>query len=51
MRCRRDKLDDLIAMQVGPVRHTIALSRDPAGQDTLLGTGRPAPVLYVHPTA
>src|ERR1700728_585841 len=48
---RRDKLDDLIAMQLGPVRHTIALSRDPAGQDTLLGTGRPAPVLYVHPTA
>ena len=25
---RRDKLDDLIAMQVGPVRHTIALPRD-----------------------
>jgi superfamily II DNA or RNA helicase len=48
---RRDKLDDLIAMQVGPVRHTIALSRDPAGQDTLLGIGRPSPVLYVHPTA
>jgi hypothetical protein len=40
---RRDKLDDLIAMQVGPVRHTITLPRDPAGQDTLLGTGRPAP--------
>jgi superfamily II DNA or RNA helicase len=39
---RRDKLDDLIAMQVGPVRHTIALSRDAVGQDTLLGTGRPA---------
>ncbi len=48
---RRDKLDDLIAMQVGPVRHTITLPRDPAGQDTLPGTGRPAPVLYVHPTA
>ena len=48
---RRDKLDDLIALQVGPVRHTIALSRDTARQDTLLGTGRPAPVLYVHPTA
>jgi superfamily II DNA or RNA helicase len=48
---RRDKLDDLIAMQVGPVRHTIALSRDTAGQGTLLGTGRPTPVLYVHPTA
>ena len=40
---RRDKLDDLITMQVGPVRHTIALSRGTAGQDTLLGTGRPAP--------
>jgi superfamily II DNA or RNA helicase len=37
-------------MQVGPVRHTIALSRDAAGQDTLRDTGRPAPVLYVHPT-
>jgi superfamily II DNA or RNA helicase len=48
---RRDKLDDLIAMQVGPVRHTIALSRDAAGQDTLPGTGRPAAVLFVHPTA
>jgi superfamily II DNA or RNA helicase len=47
---RRDKLDDLIVMQVGPVRRTIALSRDVAGQDMLLGTGRPAPVLYVHPT-
>jgi superfamily II DNA or RNA helicase len=48
---RRDKLDDLIAMQVGPVRHTIALPRDPAGQSSFPGTGRPAPVLYVHPTA
>jgi superfamily II DNA or RNA helicase len=48
---RRDKLDDLIAMQVGPVRHTIALSRDALGQGTLLGAGRPTPVLYVHPTA
>jgi superfamily II DNA or RNA helicase len=48
---RRDKLDDLIAMQLGPVRHTIALSRHAPGQDTLPGTGRPVPVLYVHPTA
>ena len=48
---RRDKLDDLIAMQLGPVRHTIALPRDAAGQDTLPGTGRPGPVLHVHPTA
>ena len=38
-------------MQVGPVRHTITLARDAAGQDTLLGTGPPTPVLYVHPTA
>ena len=48
---RRDKLDDLIALQVGPVRHTIALSRDVPGQDALPGTGRPRPVLYVHPTS
>ena len=48
---RRDKLDDLIAMQVGPVRHTIKLSGGAAGQDTLPGTSRPRPVLYVHPTA
>ena len=48
---RRDKLDGLIAMQVGPVRHTIALSRDTVGQDTLPGTGRLTRVLYVHPTA
>jgi superfamily II DNA or RNA helicase len=48
---RRDKLDDLIALQVGPVRHTITLPRDTPGQDVLPGTGRPSPVLYVHPTA
>jgi len=49
---RRDKLDDLIAMQVGPARHTITLARDPAGPLALPlpGTGRPTPVLYVHPT-
>jgi len=48
---RRDKLDDLIAMQVGPVRHTITLSRGTVGQGTLEGAGRPTPVLHVHPTA
>jgi superfamily II DNA or RNA helicase len=47
---RRDKLDDLIALQVGPVRHTIALPQGSVGQDILLSFGRPAPVLYVHPT-
>ncbi len=52
---RRDKLDDLIGMQVGPVRHTITLPRQGAGTtDMLPGStpgGRPTPVLHVHPTA
>jgi superfamily II DNA or RNA helicase len=48
---RRDKLDDLITMQIGPVRHTITLPREGAAPDTLPGTGRPVPVLYLHPTA
>ena len=61
---RRDKLDDLIALQVGPVRHTISY---PSGDPRLAAVGssagpleldlpvggadsRPAPVLQVHPT-
>ncbi|MGH3406991.1 MAG: TOTE conflict system archaeo-eukaryotic primase domain-containing protein, partial [Streptosporangiaceae bacterium] len=59
---RRDKLDDLIALQVGPVRHTIS---HPAAQSLAPGasaaglpqlelegaaTARPVPVLRVHPT-
>ena len=58
---RRDKLDDLIALQVGPVRHTIThpASHNPAPDDNgapqldlpPAGTNtRPAPVLRVHPT-
>ena len=52
---RRDKLDDLITMQVGPVRHTITGPREPAnGTPMLPGTTpagrRPAPVLRLHPT-
>ena len=51
---RRDKLDDLIAMQVGPVLHTITGLRQPAsGTPTLPGTApgaRPAPVLRLHRT-
>ena len=45
---RRDRLDDLIAFQLGPVRHTLRHA-DP---DTLEGanTDRPRPVLVVHPT-
>jgi superfamily II DNA or RNA helicase len=51
---RRDKLDDLITVHVGPVRHTITSPRHPAnGTPALPGTapgGRPAPVLRLHPT-
>ena len=52
---RRDKLDDLIGMQVGPVRHAITVPRQAAGTMHMLpGSapgGRPTPVLHVHPTA
>jgi superfamily II DNA or RNA helicase len=50
---RRDKLDDLITMQIGPVRHAITIPREPAAPGTLPlpGTGRPVPVLHVHPTS
>lgn len=46
---RRDRLDDLIAFQLGPVRHTFT----PAEAGTLEGSvvDRPTPVLVVHPTA
>ncbi|MFF0144156.1 hypothetical protein ATK36_4352 [Amycolatopsis sulphurea] len=53
---RRDKLDDLIALQLGPIRHTIAPSSRP-GEDSApqleLDTTaqRPKPVLHVHDTA
>jgi len=53
---RRDKLDDLIALQLGPVRHTIthtaqSPSADDAPQLALEQAGlRPAPVLHVHDT-
>ena len=52
---RRDKLDNLITMQVGPVRHTITGPREPANDTPMLpGTvpagRRPAPILRLHPT-
>jgi superfamily II DNA or RNA helicase len=51
---RRDKLDDLITLHVGPVRHTITVPREPAGGVPVLPgsapSGRPSPVLHVHPT-
>jgi len=53
---RRDKLDDLIALQLGPVRHTIT-HFTPPGKDSApqlefdTTTQRPTPVLHVHDTA
>lgn len=46
---RRDQLDDLIALQIGPVRHTVAR----ATRDTLTSVDAPVPdpVLHVHPTS
>lgn len=58
---RRDKLDDLIALQLGPTRHTMTTHTDraPAGRDGSVQLGlsqhvdgsSPAPVLRVHQTA
>jgi superfamily II DNA or RNA helicase len=46
---RRDRLDDLIAFQLGPVRHRL----EQAAAGTLEGaaTKRPTPTLVVHPTS
>ena len=48
---RRDQLDDLIALQLGPVRHTLVPppSRHP-GQPVARDSQTPEPVLHVHPT-
>jgi superfamily II DNA or RNA helicase len=48
---RRDRLDDLIGWQLGPVRHTMK----PAEEGTLeaaaaAGSAPPRPVLHLHPT-
>jgi superfamily II DNA or RNA helicase len=45
---RRDQLDDLITLQIGPIRHTVAR----ATRDTLTSVDAPVPdpVLLVHPT-
>src|SRR5215471_7576420 len=39
---RRDKLDDLIALQVGPVRHTI--TREKGSQNVSAGAMQPLPL-------
>lgn len=48
---RRDQLDELIALQLGPVRHT--MTRSPAGtlSNRSPQTAAPEPVLFVHPTS
>ncbi len=48
---RRDQLDDLIALQLGPVRHT--MTQLPSGNLTVRSpqASPPEPVLYVHPTS
>src|SRR4051794_41852593 len=47
---RRDQLDDLISLQLGPIRHTLT----PAPTGTLrvrsLDAPTPEPVLHLHPT-
>ena len=46
---RRDRLDELLAFQLGPVRHTL----EPGAAGTLEGAAaqRPLPSLVVHPTS
>jgi superfamily II DNA or RNA helicase len=48
---RRDQLDDLIGLQLGPTRHTI--SQTPTGTLSLRSpqTTAPEPILHVHTTA
>lgn len=47
---RRDQLDDLIALQLGPIRHT--MTQAPSGTLSLRPQAAPPPkpVLHVHPT-
>ena len=46
---RRDQLDDLIALQIGPIRHTVAKAT--GGTLTSVDAPVPDPVLLVHPTS
>lgn len=47
---RRDKLDDLIGLQLGPIRHTITAPAAPRTPQLELTSTRPTPVLHVHET-
>ena len=47
---RRDQLDELIALQLGPVRHTITAAPDGTLSARGLNAPRPTPALHVHAT-
>jgi len=47
---RRDQLDDLIALQLGPVRHTLTAPAFGTLPTTTARAEMPEPVLHVHPT-
>jgi superfamily II DNA or RNA helicase len=44
---RRDQLEDLMPLQLGPVRHVMRTTDHPTVDG---GAGRPQPVLMIHPT-
>ena len=48
---RRDQLDDLIGLQLGPVRQTLTQPRSGTMSTRSPQASAPAPVLYVHPTS
>jgi superfamily II DNA or RNA helicase len=48
---RRDQLDDLIGLQLGPVRHTMTLAASGTLSLRPSAAAPPEPVLHIHPTA
>ena len=48
---RRDQLDELIALQLGPVRHTVTTATFGTLPAATARAEVPEPVLHVHPTA
>ena len=48
---RRDQLDDLIHLQMGPIRHTMTAAKAGTLASGALELPAPEPVLIVHPTA
>jgi superfamily II DNA or RNA helicase len=48
---RRDQLDDLIALQLGPIRHTLSQAAPGILSFRSNEAARPEPILHVHATA